>query len=94
MMSSYSSFTSLENSEDDNAQDVKYVYKVIMIGDSGVGKSSIASVYALDVYNPNEDHTIGVSYVTKYVTTTINGESKQAKLCIWDTAGQNDFSLS
>lgn len=91
MMNSYSSFTSLETSEDDNEFGVKYLYKVIMIGDSGVGKSSIASVYALDVYNPNEEHTIGVSYLTKYVNATINGESKKAKICIWDTAGQERF---
>lgn len=90
-MSSYSSFTSLENSENDNEYNVNYVYKIIMIGDSGVGKSSIASVYALDVYNPNEDHTIGVSYLTKYVDTVINDEPTKAKVCIWDTAGQERF---
>ena len=68
-MSPYSSFASLDYEENLDDIDVNYAYKVIMIGDSDVGKSSIASVYAMDLFNPNEDHTIGVSYLTKYVNT-------------------------
>ena len=90
-MSPHSSFASLDYEENLDDIDVNYAYKVIMIGDSDVGKSSIASVYAMDLFNPNEDHTIGVSYLTKYVNTMIDGESKKAKICIWDTAGQERF---
>ena len=60
--------------------------KVIVVGDSGVGKTSIISRY-LDKFNVNERSTIGASYSTKLQEIgkyTISFD-------IWDTAGQERF---
>lgn len=62
-------------------------YKVILIGDSGVGKSSLLLRYASDTYVSDFITTIGVEFRLK--TLTINGI--KVKLCIYDTAGQERF---
>jgi small GTP-binding protein len=65
------------------------IYKIIMIGDSGTGKTSLINKYVLNKFMENESNTIGVSYLTKKM---LNPETKNlAKLCIWDTAGQDRF---
>jgi Ras-related protein Rab-1A len=64
-----------------------YLFKIIIIGDSGIGKSSILFRFADDVYNDSYISTIGVDFKIK--TIFING--KMIKLQIWDTAGQERF---
>lgn len=64
-----------------------YLFKIIVIGDSGIGKSSILFRFADDIYNDNYISTIGVDFKIK--TIYING--KMIKLQIWDTAGQERF---
>ena len=68
-------------------------YKVIMIGDSGTGKTSISLQYCLDHFNEKEANTIGVSYLSKYMYQENEDKSdkKLCKICIWDTAGQERF---
>ncbi len=69
-----------------------YNYKTILIGDPGVGKSSLVSRY-IDNKKPGPyDLTIGVDYTAKILTVfdTENNETK-VKLQIWDTAGQEAF---
>lgn len=68
---------------------IKFIYKVILVGDSGVGKTSLAQRYTLDIFNPSEQNTIGVSYVTKRIFN--KDKNEETKLCIWDTAGQERF---
>ena len=68
--------------------DYDYLFKIVLIGDSGVGKSSILA----KVINPlesiiNKKSTIGVEFVTKIISTN----DKQIKLQIWDTAGQERY---
>lgn len=89
MMSSYSSLSSLEDEKQDKS--IKYIYKVILVGNSSVGKSSIASVYTHSIFDENEGHTIGVSYGTKKVDVNIDNKKEPAKICLWDTAGQERF---
>ena len=60
--------------------------KTIIVGDSGVGKTSIIGRY-INNYNPNEKSTIGASFTNKI--DTING--KKIEFEIWDTAGQERF---
>lgn len=65
----------------------EHLYKIILIGDSGVGKSSLLLRY---VYNEIEDKhyaTVGIDLQTK--TIVINDE--KFKLQLWDTAGQEKF---
>jgi Ras-related protein Rab-1A len=64
-----------------------YLFKIIIIGDSGVGKSALLFRFADDLYNEGYISTIGVDF--KIRTIFING--KVVKLQIWDTAGQERF---
>ena len=64
-----------------------HLFKVIIIGDSGVGKSSLMSRFADDLYSESYISTIGVDF--KIRTLTIDG--KVIKMQIWDTAGQERF---
>ena len=61
-----------------------YSFKFIVIGDTGVGKTSLIGRLIENRFDPNHEFTVGVEYATK--TIGING--KAIKLQIWDTAGQ------
>lgn len=63
-----------------------YLFKLLMIGDSGVGKSSLLLRFTSDSFE-DLSPTIGVDFKVKMVT--IGG--KKLKLAIWDTAGQERF---
>eukprot|EP00322_Chrysochromulina_rotalis_P006307 CAMPEP_0115863246 /NCGR_PEP_ID=MMETSP0287-20121206/18593_1 /TAXON_ID=412157 /ORGANISM="Chrysochromulina rotalis, Strain UIO044" /LENGTH=265 /DNA_ID=CAMNT_0003317693 /DNA_START=97 /DNA_END=892 /DNA_ORIENTATION=- len=64
-----------------------YIFKVLLIGDAGVGKSSILLRFTDDSFEEQMASTIGVDFRVK--TVTLGG--KTAKLTIWDTAGQERF---
>ena len=64
-----------------------YLYKVIFIGDSDTGKSSLSQRIAHDSFNPTYIETIGVDFFIKYIK--ISG--KIIKLQMWDTAGADRF---
>jgi small GTP-binding protein len=63
------------------------LYKIIIIGDSNVGKSNILSRYTKDQFQGNSKATVGVELGTKFVKI----EGVGAKLLIWDTAGQERY---
>jgi len=71
----------------DNVHGFDHIFKVVVIGDSGVGKSSIVARYTDDFFEEGMAATIGVDFRVKTVTV---GE-KRVKLTIWDTAGQERF---
>jgi small GTP-binding protein len=68
------------------AQDLNQ-FKVPLIGDSSVGKTSIVNRYTSVAFSGNASPTVGVSIVT--ISFTINNE--KIELSIWDTAGQEKF---
>ncbi|CAN8251543.1 unnamed protein product [Cochlearia groenlandica] len=71
----------------DPSQKIDYVFKVVLIGDSAVGKSQILARYARDEFSLDSKATIGVEFQTR--TLVINHKSVKAQ--IWDTAGQERY---
>ncbi|XP_031572209.1 ras-related protein Rab-35-like [Actinia tenebrosa] len=69
------------------ARDYDHLFKLLIIGDSGVGKSSLLLRFADNMFSGSYITTIGVDF--KIRTITIDGE--KVKLQIWDTAGQERF---
>ena len=71
----------MESSEPD------FLLKIVLIGDSGVGKTNLLSRFTRDQFNPDSKSTIGVEFATK----TLEVEGKTVKAQIWDTAGQERY---
>ena len=64
-----------------------FVLKVLLIGDAGVGKSSIMMRFTDDTFDDQLQSTIGVDFKVK----TLQRRSRNIKVTIWDTAGQERF---
>jgi len=64
-----------------------YLFKVVLIGDSGVGKSNLLSRFTRNDFNMESKSTIGVEFATR----TIVVDGKTIKAQIWDTAGQEKY---
>ncbi|KAH0785312.1 ras-related protein RABA2a-like [Histomonas meleagridis] len=69
------------------ASDPDFLLKIVLIGDSGVGKTNLLSRFTRDQFNPESKSTIGVEFATK----TMEIEGKTVKAQIWDTAGQERY---
>lgn len=68
-------------------EEYDYLFKVVLIGDSGVGKSNLLSRFTRNEFNLESKSTIGVEFATKSIQT----EGKTIKAQIWDTAGQERY---
>lgn len=69
-----------------------YVLRGIMVGDSGVGKTSLLQQMVHNTFTPLHDLTIGVEF--EQTTLSVhdkNGDPKEVKLHVWDTAGMETF---
>mmetsp|Transcript_41351 Transcript_41351/g.110656 ORF Transcript_41351/g.110656 Transcript_41351/m.110656 type:complete len:218 (+) Transcript_41351:121-774(+) len=64
-----------------------YLFKVVLIGDSGVGKSNLLSRFTRNEFNLESKSTIGVEFATR----SIQVDGKTLKSQIWDTAGQERY---
>ncbi|MHA1269556.1 MAG: Rab family GTPase [Candidatus Helarchaeota archaeon] len=71
-------------------KDVKYIYKILLLGDPGVGKTSLLIRFIDNTFDPDYKSTIGVNFLTKVVNTRTTKEkpNELVKLVIWDIAGQ------
>ena len=72
---------------DADENNYELLYKIIIIGDTCVGKSNILSRYLKDEFREESKSTVGVELGTKYLKIKDIG----AKLQIWDTAGQERY---
>jgi len=64
-----------------------YLFKVVLIGDSCVGKSNLLSRFTRNEFNLESKSTIGVEFATR----SISVDNKTVKAQIWDTAGQERY---
>jgi Ras-related protein Rab-10 len=62
-------------------------YKILLLGDSNVGKTSLLHRFIDDTFAPTFVSTVGIDYKTK----TLIKDDRKIKLQIWDTAGQERF---
>ena len=65
----------------------KYIIKIVTLGDSMVGKTSIVYRYFENKFNESILSTIGIDFKTKYIKV----RDASVKVLIWDTAGQEKF---
>ncbi|KAE8725802.1 Ras-related protein RABA4d [Hibiscus syriacus] len=77
----------MSNLYGDYNQKIDYVFKVVLIGDSAVGKSQLLARFARNEFNVDSKATIGVEFQTK----TLVIDNKTVKSQIWDTAGQERY---
>ncbi|EPS61230.1 hypothetical protein M569_13568, partial [Genlisea aurea] len=71
----------------DEEQTEDYLFKIVLIGDSAVGKSNLLARFARNEFYPNSKSTIGVEFQTQKMVI----KGKEIKAQIWDTAGQERF---
>jgi len=70
-----------------SASSDRQMLKVILLGDGGVGKSSLMNVYVSGKFSADSFHTIGVEFLIKEIEV----DNKKVALQIWDTAGQERY---
>lgn len=68
-------------------RDYDFMFKIIIIGESGTGKSCILHYLLENRFKKNPNHTVGVEFGCKHMEIL----GKRIKLQIWDTAGQERF---
>ena len=73
----------------DEEEKVSIPCKVVLIGESGVGKTSIISRYITNTFKSQLMSTPGANFVTK--TVIMEDENQSIKFEIWDTAGQERY---
>eukprot|EP00033_Pygsuia_biforma_P001376 GCRY01001557.1.p1 GENE.GCRY01001557.1~~GCRY01001557.1.p1 ORF type:complete len:220 (+),score=30.57 GCRY01001557.1:204-863(+) len=71
----------------DGNNEYDYLFKVVLIGDSGVGKSNLLSRFTRNEFNMETKSTIGVEFATR----SVQADNKTIKSQIWDTAGQERY---
>ena len=72
---------------DNNNSKEEYKFKVVVVGDSGVGKTNLIKRFVTDTFAKDSKATVGVEFMSK--TYIINKEI--FKIEIWDTAGQERY---
>ena len=75
------------NSTTKDSEDYEFIFKVLLLGNSNVGKSSLFLRFVDDIWNDTFVPTIGVDFKIK----TFDIDEKKIKMQIWDTAGQERF---
>ncbi|XP_051248601.1 ras-related protein Rab-19 [Dicentrarchus labrax] len=64
-----------------------FLFKIILIGDSNVGKTCVVQNFKSGIFSEKQQNTIGVDFSVR----TVDIEGKRVKMQVWDTAGQERF---
>ncbi|CAN9508237.1 unnamed protein product [Ophioblennius macclurei] len=64
-----------------------FLFKIILIGDSNVGKTCVVQNFKSGFFSEKQQNTIGVDFTVR----TVDIEGKKVKMQVWDTAGQERF---
>ncbi|XP_037551793.1 ras-related protein Rab-19-like [Nematolebias whitei] len=64
-----------------------FLFKIILIGDTNVGKTCVVQNFKSGIFAERQQNTIGVDFTVR----TVNIEGKKVKIQVWDTAGQERF---
>lgn len=78
-----------EEEEELEEEVIDYVFKIVVVGDSAVGKTQLLGRFTKDEFHFDSKSTIGVEFQTR----TLNLNRKRIKAQIWDTAGQERYSI-
>ena len=84
---SWKSGKSGKSSKKSNLSDYQMLFKIILIGDSGIGKTSIINKYINNIFTDKHLCTIGVDFMMK----TLKLKNTNVKLQVWDTAGMERY---
>ncbi|KAM0989522.1 hypothetical protein ACFX15_012944 [Malus domestica] len=77
----------MSSSDEEGSGEEEYLFKIVIIGDSAVGKSNLLSRYSRNEFNAHSKATIGVEFQAQ----SMQIDGKEVKAQIWDTAGQERF---
>jgi small GTP-binding protein len=72
-------------------QTYRYIFKLVLIGSGGVGKTCIARRLCFNTFNLNTKLTVGIDFYTHDIPIVINGDKSFVRLSIWDFGGQEHF---
>lgn len=64
-----------------------FLFKIILIGDSNVGKTCVVQNFKSGIFSEKQQNTIGVDFTVR----TVDIEGRKVKMQVWDTAGQERF---
>ncbi len=73
--------------------DRKYKTKICLVGESGVGKTSLIKKYVLDIFDDKYITTIGTKVSKKSQTIDVENEKVDIDMMIWDIMGQSSFRV-
>lgn len=73
------------------SQNYEYLLKILLVGDTAVGKTSLFNKYITNKFKTDTASTVGVEFTTKNVILEVNEQEVNIKLQLWDTAGQERY---
>ncbi|MHA2009299.1 MAG: Rab family GTPase [Promethearchaeota archaeon] len=74
--------------EDEN---IRYIFKICLIGSGGVGKTCMARRLCLNTFNAHTQLTVGIDFYTYDIPVIVKGDEISVRLSIWDFGGQEQF---
>jgi len=72
-------------------KNIRYVFKICLIGSGGVGKTCIARRLCLNTFTVNTQLTVGIDFYTYDIPIIVKDNEVFARLSLWDFGGQEQF---